>query len=79
MMAKGIKDWERYKYPGSGKGRFAATYPQFTVILDGIFVIFLNIVREIVDGDIVVIDVFHDLRGVVSSNLSSGTWIIPFS
>lgn len=33
---------------------------QFGVLLDRILVILLNIVREVVDGDAVVLDVLHD-------------------
>ena len=40
---------------------FHVTYAQLAVVLDGFLVIFLNIVREIIDRDIVVLDVFHYL------------------
>ena len=78
-MAKGIKDCERYKYSRSGKNKFVAAYPQFAVILDSVFVVFFNIVREVVDGDVIVVDVLHDLQKGVSVNLSPATQSIPFS
>ena len=38
------------------------TYAKLAVLLDGLLVIFLNVVREVVDGDVVVLDVLHDLE-----------------
>lgn len=35
---------------------------QFTVVLDGLLIVLLNIVREIVNRDVVVFNVLHDLR-----------------
>jgi hypothetical protein len=37
------------------------THPQFAVVDDGLLIIFLNIIREVVDGDIIVLDIFHNL------------------
>ena len=37
------------------------TYTQFAVVLDGLLVIFLHVIGEIIDRDIVVLDVLHDL------------------
>src|SRR5215469_2582252 len=34
--------------------------PQFRILLHGIFIILLNIIREVVDGNTVVLNVFHD-------------------
>jgi hypothetical protein len=65
MIAKGIKDWGRYKYPSAKKNQVVVTYPQLAVVLDGIFVIFLNIIREVVDGNVVVVNILHDLQKVV--------------
>lgn len=39
-----------------------STYAQFTVILNCILIIFLDVVGEVVDGDIVVVDILHDLN-----------------
>ena len=47
------------------------TYPEFAVILDSILVIFLDIVGEVVDGDVVILDVFHDLCGQSVLNVST--------
>ena len=37
------------------------SYPQLAVINDSVFIVLLNIVREVVDGDVVVLDILHDL------------------
>ena len=37
------------------------TYTELAVILDSILIVFLYIVREVVDGDIVILDILHDL------------------
>jgi hypothetical protein len=37
------------------------THPQFAVVNDGLLIVFLNIIGEVVDGDIIVLDIFHDL------------------
>ena len=72
-MAKGIKDCEGYECSRGGRRKFATTYPQLAVILDSIFIIFFNIVREIVNGNVVVVDVLHDLQEAVSLCLSTVT------
>jgi hypothetical protein len=36
-------------------------YPQLAVIDDGLFIVLLDIVREVVDGDIIVLNILHDL------------------
>lgn len=33
---------------------------QFGILLDGVFVVFLNVIGEVVDGDPIVLDVLHD-------------------
>ena len=43
------------------------TYAELAVVLDGLLVVFLNIVREVVNWDIVVLNVFHDLMPSVSN------------
>jgi len=78
-MAKGIKDWSGRKYPRSARGEFVATYPQLAVVLDGIFFVFLDIIREVVDRNVIVVNVLHDLHEGVSLNPSSGTQDVPFS
>lgn len=40
---------------------FVATYAKLAVILNSLFVVFLNIIGEVVDGDVVVLDILHDL------------------
>lgn len=40
----------------------ADSYPQLAVVDDGLFIVFLDIVREIVDRDIIVFNILHDLR-----------------
>ena len=37
------------------------TYAKLAVVLNGILVILFNVVREVVHGDVVVLDVFHNL------------------
>ena len=39
----------------------AATYAQFAVILNSLLIVFLNIIGEVVNGDVVVLDILHDL------------------
>ena len=36
-------------------------YPQLAVIDDSVFIVLLYVVREVVDGDIIVLDILHDL------------------
>jgi len=38
------------------------SYPQLAVVDDSVFIILLDIVREVVDGDVIVLDILHDLR-----------------
>ena len=38
-----------------------ATDTKFTVILNCLFVVFLDIVREIIYGNIIIFNIFHDL------------------
>lgn len=44
------------------------TYPQLAVVLDGLLVVFLHVVREVVDGDVVVLDILHDLQHRVNTD-----------
>ena len=44
-----------------------ATDTKLAVVLDSVFVILLDIVREVVDWNIIIFDVFHNLRGCVIS------------
>ena len=37
------------------------TYAELAIVLDGLLIIFLDIVWEVVDGNIVVLNVLHDL------------------
>lgn len=46
-----------------------STYPQLAVVHDSILIIFLDIVWEVVNGDVIVVDVFHYLEQVVSLGL----------
>lgn len=39
-----------------------ATYAEFTVVLDGLLVILLDIVGEVVNWDVVMLDVLHNLK-----------------
>jgi hypothetical protein len=39
-----------------------ATYAEFAVVLDSLFVILLHVVGEVVDWNVVVLDVLHDLE-----------------
>jgi hypothetical protein len=43
--------------PDNGKGHQAA---EFVVLLDSVFVIFFDVVGEVVDWDLIVIYIFHD-------------------
>jgi hypothetical protein len=38
------------------------TYAEFTVVLDGFLIILLNIIRKVVDWNVIVLDVLHDLE-----------------
>ena len=38
------------------------THPKLAVVLNSVFVILFNIVWEVVDGDVVILDVFHNLE-----------------
>lgn len=38
-----------------------ATYAELAVVLDSLLIVFLDIIREVVDGNIIVLDVLHDL------------------
>jgi hypothetical protein len=40
----------------------AKAYPELAVILDGLLIVFLDIVWEVVHRDVVVLDVLHNLR-----------------
>ena len=44
--------------PSSGN---VYSYPQLAVIDDSVFIVLLDIVREVVDGDVIVLDILHDL------------------
>lgn len=43
-----------------GEGHESA---EFGVVGDGVLVVLLDVVREVVDGDVVVLNVLHDLHG----------------
>jgi hypothetical protein len=42
--------------------RNGITHAKFAVVLDGLLIILFNIIREVVDGNIIIFDVFHDLQ-----------------
>lgn len=61
-------EWEeglRYKWSAhchSRPGQLRkASYPKFTVVLNRVLIILLNVVGEVVDGNLVVFDILHDL------------------
>lgn len=37
------------------------TYAQLAIILDCLFIVFLHVIGEIVDGDIIMFNILHDL------------------
>ena len=41
---------------------FHVTYAQLAVVLDGFLVIFLYVVWEVIDGNVVVFNILHDLH-----------------
>ena len=43
------------------------TYAKLAVLLDGLLVVLFDVVREVVDGDVVVLDVLHNLVHVSTS------------
>jgi len=49
------------------------TYAEFTIVLDGFLVILLNIIRKVVDWNVIVLDIFHDLeiKIIMSSKLQN--------
>jgi hypothetical protein len=61
-------DGERKKRLGKSVSKWKicadedVTYAEFTIVLDGFLVILLNIVREVVDWNVIVLDVLHDLE-----------------
>lgn len=38
------------------------TYPQLAIVLDGFLVVLLHVIREVVDRNVIVLDILHDLR-----------------
>ena len=48
---------------GQGHARYThvSTYTELAVVLNSLFIIFFDVVREVVDGNVVIINVFHDL------------------
>lgn len=53
---KGLERVKRYRNYSQ-----KITYTEFTVVLDGFFVILLDIIRKVVHGDVIVFNVLHDL------------------
>lgn len=47
-----------------------STHPKFTIVLDSFLVIFLDVVREVIDGNVIMFNVFHDLK-----RLSKAAWL----
>lgn len=47
------------------------TCPKFAIVLNGLFIVFLKIVGEVVDRDVVVLNVLHDLVPRVSMQVFS--------
>jgi hypothetical protein len=46
----------------AGHGRGSGwTHPELAVVQDGLLIILLDVVGEVVDGDVVMFDVLHDL------------------
>lgn len=59
--------WRRAREPISKirtkrKTKGATAYAKLAVVLNSVLVIFLDVVGKIINGDIVVINVLHDLR-----------------
>ena len=44
--------------------------PQLAVVLNRVLIVFFDIVREVVDRDVVVLDVLHDLATIINSRAS---------
>ena len=61
IMAKGRRFCERKSEHPFRSLKTWISYPQLAVIDDRLFIVLLDIVREVVDGDIIVLDILHDL------------------
>jgi len=59
-MAKGSRAYVIY-VNASVIGSNYVAYPQLAVVLDGVFVILFHVVGEVVDWDVIVFDILHDL------------------
>jgi hypothetical protein len=44
------------------------TYPELTVVLDRFLIIFFHVVREVINGDVIVFNVLHDLKENVNKH-----------
>lgn len=61
MTAKGRSAYMEIKIQYLSKSNIKTPYPEFAVVLNGFFVVFFDIVWEIIDGNIVVFNILHDL------------------
>lgn len=52
---------------------YMVVHPKLAVVLDGLFVVFLDVVREIVNRNVIVFNVLHDLsaRKISAVSVSS--------
>lgn len=60
MIAKGRSAYIRLRL-GRSKHFQKGSYTELAVVLDGFLVILFNVIREVVDRDVVMFDIFHDL------------------
>ena len=61
MIAKGRRFCEGKSCTPLPSLKNVDSYPQLAVIDDSVFIVLLDIVREVVDGDVIVFDILHDL------------------
>ena len=53
------------------------TNPKLAVVLDRVLVILLDVVREVVHGNIVILDILHDLGRICEYYSEIAVWCIP--
>jgi len=61
MIAKGRRPCITDIRMDTGSDTKVKTYTKFAIILDCLLVVLLDVVREVVDRNVVMLDVFHDL------------------
>jgi hypothetical protein len=59
MMANGRSAWS---HVSKSQDKPCHTDPQFTIVNDGFLIILFDIVREVVDGDVIMLDILHNLK-----------------